>query len=365
MSLYFTWGIHPLDGKKPPGQRRKVKIWRYDFEVHGRRHAGSFGKVSATRAKELYMAKHAEVTDRGHVATPRRRPRTVAEVAHDFDAWFAMDHRPATIASWHVCWKSLAPLVGARLIASLTIRDLEHVQQTLRRSLAPASVNKRLAFLQQICKKARQWGDVSADPFIDLKKLRVPRKRPRNLTPDEEARILSACNPQLRLVVIAALLTGLRRNELCQLRWRDLDLDRATILIPPEINKTDEVASQPIPSALVAILRPLQGRPDDRVFGYRDFGKSYRRAVKRSGVTPPPTFHDLRKTFGSRLAQAGENLRTIQELLRHKTISQTQIYVDLLPSTTRRAVENLPGPPDALPERPRNSPSRTDMRVVK
>jgi integrase len=346
MSLYSVNGVHPDDWKKPPSDRRKVKIWKYDFEANGRRYAGSFGKVSVTRAKELYRLKRAEALEARHPQPRARRARTVAEVAQEFDAWYCLDVRPSTADTWRVAWQTLAPLIGTRLIRSLTLQDLERVQQQMRRTLKPSTVNHRMGFLRRIIRKAIQWGDLTQNPWEGLRKLREPKKQPRLLATQDEYAILAACNLKLRRVVIAALLTGLRTHELQELRWRHVDLIHRQILIPPEMNKTDTPTSQPISEALAAVLEPMQGAPDDRVFGYKHFRKSYYRVVRRAGITPPPSFHDLRKTFGSRLAQAGENLRTIQELLRHRDIKQTQIYVHLLPSAGQSAVNRLPAPPD-------------------
>ena len=61
------------------------------------------------------------------------------------------------------------------------------------------------------------------------------------------------------------------------------------------------------------------------------------------------TFHSLRHTFASWLALNGEDLKSIQELMRHKTISMTMKYAHLIPDKKRKAVRNIIGPLCGLP----------------
>ena len=92
--------------------------------------------------------------------------------------------------------------------------------------------------------------------------------------------------------------------------------------------------------------------PDDHVFEswpFKRMRKAFRKACQAAGLGPDVTPHTCRHTFASRLVMQGENIVTVKELMRHKTIGMTMRYAHLSPTHKRDAIKRLTPPPPSLP----------------
>ena len=151
-------------------------------------------------------------------------------------------------------------------------------------------------------------------------------------------------------LVLLAMNTGLRRGELLQLRWRDLDLQRRILTVRGERAKTRQTRHVPLNSVATRVLkawRPTVLDPEWCVFGgptettpLGTVKKAWRGVLKAATVTSF-RFHDLRHTFASKLVMAGVDLNTVRELLGHKSIAMTLRYAHLAPEHKAAAVETL------------------------
>jgi integrase len=181
--------------------------------------------------------------------------------------------------------------------------------------------------------KAIEWGYVKQNPAKPVKLLKEPPGRLRYLTPEELIRLLEACASHLKPIVLTAVHTGMRRRAILSLRWADVDLRKRTITLTK--TKNNERRISPINAQLAAVLRTVprhvespymfcdrEGQPDDRI------DNGFRRACKRAGIVDF-RFHDLRHTFASHVIMRGANLRSVQELLGHKTGKMTVRYTHL------------------------------------
>lgn len=152
-------------------------------------------------------------------------------------------------------------------------------------------------------------------------------------------------------------MTGLRQGELIALRWRDVDWPASKIRVRQsyvrgEITTPKSVRgsrSVPLADELAAALDRHQrasGRSgdDDLVFGHPATGRPLDRskvrkrfkAALRSGQVRDVRFHDLRHTFGTRMAGVGVPMRTLQEWMGHRDFKTTLIYADYSPSERER-----------------------------
>lgn len=141
----------------------------------------------------------------------------------------------------------------------------------------------------------------------------------------------------------------MRRNEQYRLRWEQVNLEVGIITILD--SKNGERRHVPMNSEARRALTYFFEKRDDS--GYvvpgttdvrgRDWQRWFEQAVKRAGIKDF-CWHDLRHTFASRLAMAGVPLRTIGELLGHKTLAMTMRYAHLAPAHLRDAVECLVNP---------------------
>jgi integrase len=117
-----------------------------------------------------------------------------------------------------------------------------------------------LAFLKHLFTMAITWGKVAENPVKRVKRIHEPHGHTRCLTPAEEDRLLDACNPHLKPVVIAALHTGCRQSELLSLRWADVDIPRRLVTVHAAYAKDREPRSITMDAILLQTLEALPRR---------------------------------------------------------------------------------------------------------
>jgi integrase len=104
------------------------------------------------------------------------------------------------------------------------------------------------------------WGKVAENPIKCVKRIHEPHGHTRCLTPAEEDRLLDACNPHLKPVVIAALHTGYRQSELLSRRWADVDIPRRLVTVHAAYAKDREPRSITMVRFSCRRWRPYHGR---------------------------------------------------------------------------------------------------------
>jgi integrase len=178
------------------------------------------------------------------------------------------------------------------------------------------------------------------------------RSRTRWLREEELGRLMAAVraesDPQVRAIVPLLVLTGLRRSELLNATWPDVDLERGEIRLPT--TKSGEEQSRILPPAAVAILRGLpRAAESDYVFPSpanhtkpRDGIKAPWQRIRKAAGLPDVTIHDLRRTCGSLMAQRGVPVQHIGDVLGHaRNEAVTRIYSRLSSDTRRAALGTL------------------------
>ena len=140
---------------------------------------------------------------------------------------------------------------------------------------------------------------------------------------------------ELLIIVILALNTGARKNELRWLRWSDVDLQKGTLMFRD--TKNEMMRSIPVVGKGLELLREwgkVRRLSTDLVFPGKNqknpilFEKSWRKALRTAGIEDF-RFHDLRHSAASYLAMNGVPIRTIAEILGHKTLGMVQRYSHL------------------------------------
>lgn len=187
--------------------------------------------------------------------------------------------------------------------------------------------------LQAFLTEAKEAGYNTAELNIKIKQ--KGNKRIRYLT-EEEAERLIRNSGKLRLLIIMALCTGMRKSEMLNLKWQDIDLKAKLIHI--EETKNGERRSIPISEIL---MKELEQEPPknqtEKVITVHSLEFHFRQLKKKCEIKNFH-FHDLRHTFASWLAMKGVSLYTIKELLGHKSILMTQRYAHLSPDSRFSAV---------------------------
>lgn len=199
-------------------------------------------------------------------------------------------------------------------------------------------------------------GKVKVNPPRRVRQRNPDNGRIRWLSQEEEAglrAVIRADCPEHEPELDIALYTGLRQGSQYRLRWEDVDLERRQIVIVRAKNGRPHYA--PINSAAMAALLRLKTLAGDSPWAVvnADTTKSrykglprrkprnwFESAVAKAGISGFH-WHDLRHTFASRLVMAGVDLRTVQELMGHRTIQTTCRYAHLAPKRGLEAAERL------------------------
>ena len=184
-----------------------------------------------------------------------------------------------------------------------------------------------------------------------------------------------------RVMYLTAAMTGMRQGELFALRWRDVDWSARRIRVRRNYVRGEfgtpkskrSARSVPLASRIATelelLFRDSQFKhDDDLVFAHPETGnpidrskllKRFKAALRRADVRAV-RFHDLRHTFGTRMAAQGMPMRVLQELMGHRDFKTTLIYADYAPSAreaewveeafrpTTPAIETVAGPPGLI-----------------
>jgi integrase/recombinase XerC len=239
-----------------------------------------------------------------------------------------------------------------REVETLAVRSfLAHLS---RQGLDRKSQGRALAALRSLFRFACREGSLQANPAAAVRTPKAGTKLPRHLRPGEIEAVLEAPAKssdgkeplRLRDTAFLELLyaTGLRVGELVSLDWGDIDLSGRVLRVAGKGGKERMVPfGQPAAHALRQWLaaweevREAEYGAAEPVFlnfrGGRLSDRSIRRLLDRhaaaAGVPPGVHPHTLRHTFATHLLEGGADLRAIQELLGHASLSTTQKYTHL------------------------------------
>jgi site-specific recombinase XerD len=272
--------------------------------------------------------------------------RWVAALAR-FDGWLrARGMAEKTRRAYGVDIDQLARFAGERTPAELRPSDLRRFAAHLSESgMSKSSVARKLAAVRTFYRHQIEIGAVGASPADLVASPKRDQYLPQVLKPGEVAAVLDgipATTPlelRDRAMFELAYAAGLRAEEIVNLDVSDADPDAEHLRVLGKGSKTRVVpAGEPAWRAVARYLeraRPaLEQEPEPALFisktgkrlstsdVRRRLNGWVRRAAVQGGVTP----HTLRHSFATHLLEGGADLRAIQELLGHATISTTQTY---------------------------------------
>lgn len=274
-----------------------------------------------------------------------------------FDAFLSAERgaSPETRRAYLADVRAFGAFLGAGTAPGrVDAADVYRFLADLQRRLAPSTVARKLASLRAFYRHLVREGGCPADPTLGIPAPRGPRLLPRPIGVDDCEALAEADAPErvegseparLRDRALVELLygAGLRVGELSGLDVRDVDLRGAEVRVWGKGGKERIV---PLPEAareaLVAWLRfrerpgvlgeplfiSLRPRRDEapRRLGTRDVRRVLARRARRAGVAGRIHPHRLRHSYATHLLDMGADLREIQELLGHASLSTTQKY---------------------------------------
>ena len=254
--------------------------------------------------------------------------------------------------------QALANEFGLLPLGRFTTMAVEEFQsKTINAGKAPATANRFLATLKHMFTKALDWEMVDEEAAKKVKKVKhLPEnnKRLRYLSQDESQALVNACAPHLKPIIVTALNSGMRKEEILSLEWdKHIDLIHGFILLDKTKNgsRREIPINQTVRATLKGLIRRLDCPyvfADNKGNRFKSVTKSFKSALKRAEIKNF-RFHDMRHTFASQLVMKGVDITTVKELLGHKTLDMTMRYAHLSPGHKTKAVELLDGEPPLKP----------------
>jgi integrase len=331
--------------QKRPGPRYRVQV-----RLNGLYRSATFPTVALAR-RWATQTEHA-LYEQGHFAQAAAAQHRLDELLTRYAREVLPRKRPGTQGhqAQQLAWwtQQLGPL----RLDQLTPARLTACRERLAETRAPATVNRYLAVLSHAFTVAiQEWGWLEASPLRRVRRLREPQGRIRCLDDAERQGLLVACaqspNRLLLPVVVLALSTGARKQEILGLSWREVDWRRERVLLL--VTKTGERRSVPLTGRALAELQALakvRRLDTPLVFPRRDgrapidLRYAWQQAVRQAGLTDF-RFHDLRHCCASYLAMHGASLVEIADVLGHKTFQMVKRYAHLTEAHTAQVVARM------------------------
>jgi site-specific recombinase XerD len=213
----------------------------------------------------------------------------------------------------------------------------------------PATSNRYRALFSLIYREALRNGKVTSNPARLVRQRHEENGRIRWLTDEEEARLRAVITehfPEHLPELAISLGTGMRLTEQYKMCWNAVDFERREVGLSRTKNYNGR--SIPMNEEVLAAFAELKARnpvakKTDRVFEIENPRRWFSTALEHAGIANF-RWHDCRHTFCSRLAMRGVNLKVIQTLAGHKTITMTARYAHLDDASLRVAVNSLAAP---------------------
>lgn len=227
-----------------------------------------------------------------------------------------------------------------RLLSELTREVIAEVGEAKRKETSPSTANRYLATIRAILRRAAlEWEWIDKAPFIRLYK--EPKRRIRWIEPEQVQTLINELPEHLQDLVIFSLCTGLRKRNVTELEWSQVDLKRNVAWIHADQAKARKSIHISLNVTAMEVLNKQVGKHPVRVFTYRDKPiiqvntKAWYKALKRAGIANF-RWHDLRHTWASWLTQKGVPLNVIQEMGAWESTEMVKRYAHLAPEQFRK-----------------------------
>lgn len=321
------------------GLYRRGKIFWFCIMQRGKRIQVSTGSDNRKLAERIYAKSFTDIQEGEWFEKQKAKSVTFDEMVKKYLQKYCKMRDEHSL-------KKLLPAFGSYTLAGITTEMISDYRDERLKSVKPATVYQELSLMRRMFNVARrEWKWTKENPAADLSFVVGNRNaRERWLSTEEEKLLLEkAANPGwLRPLLIMALHTGMRRGEILNLTWKDVDFMRRLVRVMK--SKNGEKKSIPMSQTVLMTLKGV-GKVVDisgKVFpiSVRSLREAFGKTLDKAGIKDFH-FHDLRHTFATRLVQNGVDLYKVKELLGHKTIVMTMRYAHHYPESLRSSIDVL------------------------
>ena len=345
---------------------KKKNKWYYQFMVNGERRHGVIPGVSEKKeAEKIENAIKIRVVQQQNGLIPKEEKNvTLTQLKNLYDNYSKTNKK-----SYKHDVYSLNIIVNyfgtSAIVQKITPKKIEDFKQYLKseRNLKNSSINRYLEILSKMFNLGIDNEIIRNNPLKKTAKLREDNHKIRFLSMEEELRLFKAIEYEhevldrytrlkkivkpylfLKPIIITALQTGMRRGEILNLKWSNIDFTYGFIeLLDTKSGKARKV---PISDTLRDVLNSIEHQ-SEYVFvnpktnkPYIDLKKSFHQVMKLANIKNF-RFHDLRHTVATRLVENNIDLAVIQEILGHAHIETTMRYAHPVPKRKLEAIDVL------------------------
>jgi integrase len=330
-------------------------IWWVRYRDHlGKRHLEKVGRRGD--AITLIGKRRADAQLRKKLPEKFRGGVTFGELVKDALRYSQESNGKRSTAELSLKFDRMQDEFSTRVASSITVQELSDwlLKQGEEHDWSGATRNRYASAFSLVFRIGAENGKLEVNPASKLKRRKESSGRTRFLTAKEEQKvrdtILGRCPRNLPAFVVS-LHTGLRASEQWRLLWRDINFNQR-ILTARATKNGDPERHIPLNEVAMAALKEVAAaHPKRRAGGHHVFLNSdgnpmrthrdwFDPVIEESGLDAY-SWHVHRHTFASRLVMAGVNLKAVQTLMGHKTITMTMRYSHLAPDHLTAAVATL------------------------
>lgn len=312
-------GKYLIDFTDSMNKRHRIKVW---------------GNKKTANTKEARLREQAEE----EIMFPERKTQDVTYNQLS-NYYFELHGNKLRSHTWQNMRKRLDKRFGNYTMKQLTSEVLQKYYNELRTKNKPATANRLMTLIKAVINyaiKHKQYCGVNPCMAVDTDP--EDNKRTRYLSKAEIELLKKHCRPDVWRVVFCALCTGMRRGEILNLEWQNVDLVNDNItLLKTKSTKKREI---PVLPELKTMLQSMKPKANGSVFGLTEnaFVCSFRRTLKKLHIKNI-CFHDTRRTFASYFMINSGDIYVLQKLLGHSTVTLTERYSYLSPSRLKQGVQ--------------------------
>lgn len=313
---------------------KRGKSYYLQWTENGERHRTALGKITKAEANTYRINKENSLRHREPVVIGC----AFTIFADDYLKWYEKEY-PSSINRVRIAFnKHLTPYFGYTAIGVIQVREGEQYKHDRLKKVSASTVNKEIRILKAALNKAVEWQVIQVNPLQGLNPPKKLNSKPPRYYNNQELKILFK-KPKGDIWRLIAL-TGLRRSEALQLKWKDVKKDYIQIVSENNARtKSGRWRKIPLSPSIRKTLNKL--RNDTDYVLPRMIPSSLTWAFKKDCKDIGGSLHCLRHTFCSHLVMAGIPIYTVAELAGHADIRTTQIYAHLAPEHLKEAINVL------------------------
>lgn len=296
-----------------------------------------------------------ENRERFHIGAPEEKLLTLdgIDAMRKFRQWLlSKRYSPNTIKTYTDALKIFLNYFNDKPAAEISNDDVIvfNNEFILKNNLSPSYQN-------QIVNAIKLYFKTCHDTLVDINKIHRPKRSkllPNVLSKEEIKSILNAHgNIKHKAMLSMVYSCGLRRSELLNLKFSDIDSNRNIVIIRQGKGRKDRIS--PLSPKILTLLRYyyVTYKPTTWLFEGHNKGEQYssrglqnilKLAVSKARIDKPVTLHWLRHSYATHLLESGTDLRYIQELLGHSSSKTTEIYTHV----STKSLQQIRSPFDDL-----------------